>query len=194
MRQLPERADVEHYRNEAKSLQRAYASGVDDATRRVRAALGDANRFVLADAQYVVALEHGLASWAALRDAINRPRDEPRLAAVRAQFNAERAGWGETASAMLDSGLVFADGEPLLIEVRKRQHRYDLGDAARSIGKAGRPPGWRQLAIEAAAPMNLRRNGIVFVSAVEGRDIALLALRLSDSAMAVYDALLAADG
>jgi hypothetical protein len=39
-------------------------------------------------------------------------------------------------------------------------------------------------------PMNISRSGVVFVPAVEGRDLALLATRLADASMNVHQALL----
>lgn len=56
---------IEHYRDEAKRLLRAVRDGRAGAAQRAREALGDRvdDRFVLADALHVVALEHGYRSW-----------------------------------------------------------------------------------------------------------------------------------
>ena len=55
------------YRAEAKSLLRAVRAGDADAANRARTVLGGrfADRFVLADALHVLALEHGYRSWPA---------------------------------------------------------------------------------------------------------------------------------
>lgn len=63
----PER--IERYRDEAKMLLRAVRGGDAVAAQRAREALGDRvdDRFVLADALHVVALEHGHRSWPAFK-------------------------------------------------------------------------------------------------------------------------------
>jgi hypothetical protein len=78
-KRLPYRPLPEHYRRQAKDLHKALASAKPAAVERLRQfhpraiAAGDAK---LADAQLVLAREHGFASWpmlmAALRDAAGR--------------------------------------------------------------------------------------------------------------------------
>jgi hypothetical protein len=67
--ELPAHPDLEYYRKQAKHLQRSYETG--DAAARARAAdvLGDraAERFLLSDAQLVLAQEHGFRNWADFR-------------------------------------------------------------------------------------------------------------------------------
>ena len=60
---------VEHYRREAKALLRAVRRGDPAGAARARDALGDrvGDRFVLADALHVVAVEHGHRSWPAFK-------------------------------------------------------------------------------------------------------------------------------
>ena len=60
---------VEHYRREAKALLRAVRRGDPAGAARARDALGDRvrDRFVLADALHVVAVEHGHRSWPAFK-------------------------------------------------------------------------------------------------------------------------------
>ena len=60
---------VEHYRREAKALLRAVRAGDEAAVARAREAIGDRldDRFVLADALHVVAVEHGHRSWPAFK-------------------------------------------------------------------------------------------------------------------------------
>jgi hypothetical protein len=66
---LPAHPDLEYYRKQAKHLLRSYETG--DAAARARAAdvLGDraAGRFLLSDAQFVLAQEHGFRTWAEFR-------------------------------------------------------------------------------------------------------------------------------
>lgn len=60
---------VEQYRREAKALLRSVHHGDEVAKQRAGAALGDRfrDRFVLADALHVLALEHGYRSWPAFK-------------------------------------------------------------------------------------------------------------------------------
>ena len=74
--ELPAHPDLEYYRKQAKHLQRSYEAG--DAAARDRAAevLGDraAGRFLLSDAQFVLAQEHGFRNWAEFRADIQSQR------------------------------------------------------------------------------------------------------------------------
>ena len=74
--ELPAHPDLEYYRKQAKHLQRSYEAG--DAAARARAAevLGDraAGRFLLSDAQFVLAQEHGFRNWADFRAHIQSQR------------------------------------------------------------------------------------------------------------------------
>jgi len=66
--ELPAHPDLEYYRKQAKHLQRTYATG-NTAQARVADVLGDraAERFLLSDAQFVLAQEHGFRTWAEFR-------------------------------------------------------------------------------------------------------------------------------
>ena len=61
--ELPARLDIEHYRKQAKGLLRAHHRGDPEARSRAAAVLGDERpRFLLTDAQFVLASEHGFRS------------------------------------------------------------------------------------------------------------------------------------
>jgi ankyrin repeat protein len=80
-RDLPTRPDLNQYKKQAKDLLAAYRNGDADARRRLRAAAGGARRatsIVLADAQFVLAREHGFENWPAFAKHLGR------LAAERA--------------------------------------------------------------------------------------------------------------
>jgi hypothetical protein len=74
--ELPAHPDLEYYRKQAKHLLRLYEA--EDAAARDRAAevLGDraAGRFLLSDAQFVLAQEHGFRTWAEFRADIQSQR------------------------------------------------------------------------------------------------------------------------
>jgi Ankyrin repeats (3 copies) len=67
--ELPAHPDLEYYRKQAKHLQHTYKTGDAVAQARVADMLGDraAERFLLSDAQFVLAQEHGFRTWAEFR-------------------------------------------------------------------------------------------------------------------------------
>lgn len=180
MRELPDRPDLDHYRREAKELVRAYARGDTAVRERARAVLGERGRFLLADAQHVLAREHGHRTWADLRRAIEASP-------------LEELARQERGEVVVDSGLAYGDGEPVLVLVRKRLHRYLLTDRGRAVEKSGKPPGWREPAEWAVQPMNIDRRGTVFVPVNAGRDLDDLVVRLADASRAVHEVLLVLD-
>jgi hypothetical protein len=165
---LPARPDLEYYRKQAKALRRAES-------------------LALSDAQRLVAREHGFASWPALKRAVT----EARLPLAEA-VNRAQPGWGERAEAEFDAGEEYAPGRPVRVHVEKRLHRYVLDDRAAAFEHADRPPGWLAVAERVAAEhnINVNRQGVVMVPAVEGRDLGRLAVLVAETSVAVYDALL----
>jgi Ankyrin repeats (3 copies) len=67
--ELPAHPDLEYYRKQAKALLRSYEAGDPAARARAAEVLGDraAGRFLLSDAQFVLAQEHGFRTWAEFR-------------------------------------------------------------------------------------------------------------------------------
>jgi Ankyrin repeats (many copies) len=119
---------VEHYRRQAKSLLRA--ARVGDAVARLRAqdALGDRarERFVLADALHVIAVEHGYASWPAFKRSIEAQAvsDARLVGRISASPSATYAGWAER---LLDTA---RRGEPdAVARLRERVPRLTDDDA-----------------------------------------------------------------
>lgn len=111
---------------------------------------------------------------------------------LRAGLAAAERTMGDRGEVVLDVGLAYVGDDPVRIRVRKRGRRYDLSDDGAAVGRAGRPAGWfaevdRLVAEEG---FNVNRRGVVFVPAVEGRDIAALVLRLAETSRSVYVALL----
>jgi hypothetical protein len=92
----------------------------------------------------------------------------------------------------LEPGLEYTPGRPVRVRVRRRGIRYDIDDMGAAAAIAGRPPGWRDAAerVVAALGWNVNREGVVFVQAVEGRDIDGLVRRTAEASVAVLDALL----
>ena len=158
--ELPAHPDLEYYRKQAKHLQRSYETG--DAAARDRAAdvLGDraAGRFLLSDAQFVLAQEHGFRTWAEFRADIQSQRttgDRP-VSRLWGRGAGDYASWAD--------GLLteLRRGDPgALRRLRASVPRYaaatdastaELRDARLIIARELGFPTWRELvaAIEKA--------------------------------------------
>jgi hypothetical protein len=121
-----------------------------------------------------------------------QPTAHDRLEAIRTALESARKSWRERGEATLDTGQSYFEGEPTRIYIRKRGRRYDLDDRGRATQLAGTPSGWLRVAerVVAEEGFNVNRARVVFVPAVEGRDLALLALRLADTSRTVFTELL----
>jgi hypothetical protein len=102
--------------------------------------------------------------------------------------------WGETGAVRLPSGLEYRRGEPVVVVIRKRGQRYDISDDGAAVQKAA-VRDWLAVAeaVVEEEGLNVNRRGVVFVPAVEGRDLAALAARVAETSLAVYQELLDAD-
>jgi HEAT repeats/PBS lyase HEAT-like repeat len=67
MFQLPTNPNLEHLKAQAKDLLKAYKAKDPTASSRIQAQLKDFSRFLLADAQRVIAKEYGFPSWNTLK-------------------------------------------------------------------------------------------------------------------------------
>jgi hypothetical protein len=163
--------DLEHHRKEAKRLVRAFRAGDPEAVRRAEAVLGDraARRFVLGDAQHVIAREHGHRTWPDLKRAFE-----------------------EVEERVVETGRSYRPGEPVRVLVRRRHRSWLVTDEGAAIRLAGRPPGWREAAerIVLEDSLNLSRSGAVFVPSAYPDWIESLAERVADVSLGVYEAVL----
>ncbi len=179
---IPARADLAHYRKAAKALVRAHRAGDTAARARAAVVLGPRAReqFQLADALYVIAREHGRRSWPAFKQAVEEMRGEG-LSAL--------PDGGEV---LVSTGLAYAGEEPVLVLVRRRGHRIDLGDRGAAVERAGRPAGWLAAAEEVVArhDVNVNRRGVVFVPVFVGRNLERLVRQVAEASLAVHVALL----
>src|SRR5438094_7884748 len=93
---------------------------------------------------------------------------------------------------LLDSGLQYGDGEPVLVAVRKRERRVDIDDRGRGVEKAGKPPGWLEVAREVVErdSLNVNRAGVVFVGSFEDRAYAPLVGRFAYRVLTDYEDIL----
>jgi hypothetical protein len=91
--------------------------------------------------------------------------------------------------------LEWAPGEAVETRVRRRGHWTEIDDAGEAIRRAGRPPGWYEVAdrVAAAEGMNVQRaTGRVFVAygRRSGQDDDEIERRLAETALNVYHAVL----
>ncbi len=177
-------------RREARALQRAVGSGDRAAEERASRVLGGhaERRFVLADALHVVAREHGARSWPALAAQARRGRVGAAL-----DDGLDEEGLSEVD---VETSLEWPGGEPVVVAVSRRKHRYHLDDRGEAVRRGGRPAGWATAA-EAAARregMNVSpTSGVVFVPAVGRVDLDDLAHRLARCSLDVLAARVALD-
>lgn len=166
---------MEHHRKQAKALVRAYRAGDAQAVRRAEAVLGARarERFLLSDAQHVVAREQGFRTWGELKHA-----------------QSPGATWIDGEDVRVSTALRYGTDVAEVI-VRKRGCRFDISDAGRAVELAGRPPGWPRVAEEVveAFALNVNRRGVVFVQATEGRRDRLVT-RVAECSVALYEELL----
>ncbi len=102
---------------------------------------------------------------------------------------------GERGGTLRVTALSYIPGRPVRISVRHREHRYDIDDMGTAVAIAGQPPGWQSTAKRTVQALNwnINRNGVVFMQAVEGRDIDALVQRTAEASLAVLEALLETD-
>jgi hypothetical protein len=98
---------------------------------------------------------------------------------------------------LCETSLVYSDGEPVVVRVRKRGRRIDIDDNGAAVARAraiGTTANWLEVAQRVVAEdnLNVNRRGVVFVPSVEGRDIDSLAARVARSSAALEAELLAA--
>jgi len=93
---LPDRPHLDHLKNEAKALLKAFHAGDATAARRIHAALGVKRAVKLTDAQRVIAREHQFTTWAQLHHHVEASRslDEDRRAAANLAFAVIRFAQG----------------------------------------------------------------------------------------------------
>ncbi|MDQ6804075.1 MAG: hypothetical protein M3065_03720 [Actinomycetota bacterium] len=88
------------------------------------------------------------------------------------------------------TSLSYMPGRPVRISIRRRGNRYDIDDMGAAVAIAGHPTGWHAAAERAVNVLgwNINRNGVVFMSAVEGR-VAVLVQRTAEASLTVLETL-----
>lgn len=93
--------------------------------------------------------------------------------------------------AELKTGLSYGSDEPVVVHVRKRDGRYDVDDDGAAVRLAGEPEGWEEVAagLVTAHGLDINPKGVVFVPAVEDRDLDALTLSVADTSVSLFSAL-----
>ena len=161
--------DLEHLRKDVKRLARAVRSGDADAVARAARVLGERTRarFLLTDAQHVVAVEHGYRSWRDLRAA--QPAEE-----------------------LVAGGRDYGPGDPVLLRVTRRRLVW-IDDRSGAVVRAGTPPGWRDVADRLADELvvNIGRHGVVSLPVSRGGPgYDAIVHRVAEASLALYQDIL----
>lgn len=134
-RSLPEHPSLDHYKREAKALLKAQRTGDAEARRRLREHLPrlatgpdpetDSPAVSLAEAQRVIALEHGFPSWARLKRRIEVVTSE--AAEPLRPFFTHMAPYEDRAGALLSP---LRGGDPVALELLRTHHPRFAGATA----------------------------------------------------------------
>jgi hypothetical protein len=130
--------NLEHCRKHAKALLRGVAGQDPDALARAGAVLGERvrARFLLSDAQHVVAVERGYRSWRELRAA--SPRSER----------------------VVNSELMYRPGDRVLVYVVRRAQRVTVSDRGAAYERAAVSVPWRGVAVRLERELNVNVSGM----------------------------------
>lgn len=95
---------------------------------------------------------------------------------------------------VVDTGLEYVPGDSVLVRVVKRDGRTNVSDAGVAVARAGRPPGWRDVAqrIDDELVVNVSRQGVVFLPAEGRRGLPEkdVVRRIGEASLALYQDLL----
>lgn len=142
--ELPQRLDLDWYRARARELLRAYRSADPEAVERV----GKRERFVLADAQHLIAREHGYRNWADFKHWVETREPEPPVGRIG---RSPIATYEERARKLVEA--VANQEEDALRRVRFHVPRLsgfdgktlELADAKLVVAREYGFPTWREL-------------------------------------------------
>jgi hypothetical protein len=159
--------DLERYRKDAKALVRAHRAASDEARARARIVLGEraSERFLLSDAQHVIAVENGYRTWAELKGSA----PETRVTAHE-----------------------YLPGDPVALRITRRRLVY-VSDEGGAVARAGKPPGWRAVAERLADELvvNIGRSGAVSLPVSRGGPgFDAIVERVAQASLALYEELL----
>jgi hypothetical protein len=94
---------------------------------------------------------------------------------------------------VVDTGLLYVPGDPVLVHVEHRERRITVSDDGGAVARAGRRPGWRATADRIADELvvNVTRHGTVTLPVVRiGPAEAAIVARIGQASLALYQDLL----
>jgi hypothetical protein len=95
---------------------------------------------------------------------------------------------------VVDTGLEYVPGDHVVVHVVSREGRTSVSDAGAAVARAGRPPGWRNVAerIDDELVVNVSRRGVVSLPAERrrGLPVAEVVRRIGEASLALYQDLL----
>jgi hypothetical protein len=132
-RELPDRPNLEQYKKRAKDLLKARDADRPDAVQRIRASHPHASklaRFTLADAQLVIAREHGFQSWPKFAKHIAELTQDPALIWKLAERAVITGDVGSLQSLLREHDQMFREGTAPEYGPGGLRPDYSGGDAA----------------------------------------------------------------
>ena len=152
-RELPARPNLEQYKKQAKDLLKALQAGAPGALARMRKHRRGSARLTLADAQFVIAREHGFDSWPRFAHEIKTHTGGDSLAAVwKAAEDAVVAGDVTTLERLLrEHPQMFRTGRPQTSWLGGLVPDYSAADAGSIIVQNHCFENWGQFASYATA-------------------------------------------
>jgi hypothetical protein len=94
---------------------------------------------------------------------------------------------------VIDSGLEYVPGDPVLVSVQHRERRTSVSDGGAAVERAGRPPGWHQAVdrVLAELDVNISRDGVVSLPVVRlGPPEERVVRRIAEASLSLYQELL----
>jgi hypothetical protein len=143
-------------------------------------------RFVLTDAQHVIAVELGLRSWPDLTRTVR--------VADAAQADGVAEGRRET---RIDTGLHYRPGDPVCVWLVRRERRVSVTDSGAAIERAGWPSFWHGVAHRVCPELdvNVSRLGVIWLPVVKaGAGEDAIVRRIAAASLSFYQELLDLDG
>ncbi len=141
-RTLPERPSLDHYKRQAKTLRRAHRNGDVDVRNRLRVHLPrlagasdaeiDAAEMTLADAQWVIAREHGFESWAKFKRRIEVVTSD--AAEPLRPFSTHMFTYEDRAGGLLS---LLRRADPGALDLLRKHHPRFADATAESVRDAG---------------------------------------------------------
>jgi hypothetical protein len=98
--------------------------------------------------------------------------------------------------AVVDTGLSYVYGDPVLVHVQHRDHRTTVSDDGGAVARAGHPAGWRSVAERLADELvvNITRRGVVCLPVVPvGPPEDVVVRRIAEASLVLYQDLLELD-